>query len=269
MSSELFLWDHPVSPFAQKVRIGLREKNIPFRFETPKGGGSGNLTILDPNFVSSNVRVQVPTLIDGDMKMFESTIILEYLEDKFPQTPLHTVDAAGRAKARMIEDVCDSQYEAINWGMGEIETFKRADGELAGRLKEQARHQVKQIQRWLMEQLGNSEWFGGNKFGYADVCVWPFVNRSTSYGLEPDPESSLGRWYERAKKRPSVASVFEEFTVGLNGVAAAYAFLQKGLIRREYRDHRLEWMIKSGGINIVKDGLENNNIRFSWPEPLK
>ena len=33
--------------------------------------------------------------------------------------------------------------------------------------------------------------------------------------------------------------------------------------RREYRDYRLEWMIKSGGLSIVLDGLERNNIRFS------
>jgi hypothetical protein len=36
-------------------------------------------------------------------------------------------------------------------------------------------------------------------------------------------------------------------------------------MRREYRDHRLEWMMKSGGVQIVLDGLANNNIRFTWP----
>ncbi|BFL63698.1 hypothetical protein SKB0092_17760 [Roseomonas mucosa] len=36
--------------------------------------------------------------------------------------------------------------------------------------------------------------------------------------------------------------------------------------RREYRDHRLDWMIRSGGIEVVLAGLRDNNIRFSWPE---
>lgn len=44
---------------------------------------------------------------------------------------------------------------------------------------------------------------------------------------------------------------------------------KKGLMRREYRDHRLEWMVKSGGIAIVLEGLERQNIRFSWPNPLE
>jgi glutathione S-transferase/RNA polymerase-associated protein len=39
--------------------------------------------------------------------------------------------------------------------------------------------------------------------------------------------------------------------------------VKQGLFKREYRDHRLEWMIRSGGIDVVTDGLAKNNIRFS------
>jgi len=39
-----------------------------------------------------------------------------------------------------------------------------------------------------------------------------------------------------------------------------------GSSKREYRDHRLEWMVKSGGIDIVLEGLKKGNIRFSWPD---
>ena len=38
--------------------------------------------------------------------------------------------------------------------------------------------------------------------------------------------------------------------------------VEQGLFKREYRDHRLEWMIKSGGVDIVLKGLERDNIRF-------
>ena len=38
-----------------------------------------------------------------------------------------------------------------------------------------------------------------------------------------------------------------------------------GQIRREYRDHRLEWMMKSGGVQIVLEGMARNTIRFTWP----
>jgi len=39
--------------------------------------------------------------------------------------------------------------------------------------------------------------------------------------------------------------------------------VRQGLFKREYRDHRLEWMIKSGGVQVVLDRLARGNIRFS------
>ena len=49
------------------------------------------------------------------------------------------------------------------------------------------------------------------------------------------------------------------------GMQAVREMLEKGLFKREYRDHRLEWMIKSGGMSVVEDGLRKNNIRFIDP----
>jgi glutathione S-transferase/RNA polymerase-associated protein len=48
-------------------------------------------------------------------------------------------------------------------------------------------------------------------------------------------------------------------------MSAAANFVEQGLMRREYRDHRLEWMIKTGGLEIVRAGLEKNDIRFIEP----
>ncbi len=61
---------------------------------------------------------------------------------------------------------------------------------------------------------------------------------------------------------------FEEFEAGMKNTDGFAEVLKKGLIKREYRDHRLEWMVKSGGIDIVVAGLKNKNIRFQWPDPL-
>jgi glutathione S-transferase/RNA polymerase-associated protein len=43
--------------------------------------------------------------------------------------------------------------------------------------------------------------------------------------------------------------------------------MEQGQFKREYRDHRLEWMIKTGGIDIVQEGLARHNIRFIEPFP--
>ncbi|KEF57339.1 uncharacterized protein A1O9_05256 [Exophiala aquamarina CBS 119918] len=207
--------------------------------------------------------------MDGDFNVFESTIILEYIKDKYHDVPPRPADPKARAKARMIEDVCDSQFEPINWAMGEIKAFKRAEDEKAEEIIKQAKHQIKQAHVCLTEQLGDAQWFGGDKFGWADLSGWPVINRSTSYGLEPEPGTALRDWYERAKGRESVKSVFEEFLAATKTPAPLAEWLNNGLLIRQYRDHRLEWMIKSGGIDIVAAGLEKKNIRFQWPNPLE
>ena len=194
-----------------------------------------------------------------------STIILEYLEDKFPSPALLPRDPAARAQARMIEDVCDTLYEAINWGLSEIRWFKRAEGEQAEKMKATAARQTAELQAWLTGKLGKAEWFNGDSFGWADLSVAPYVNRSFHYGLGTPSGSPLAKWRERIRQRPSVAATFGEFEAASERMGDAAARLASGAIRREYRDHRLEWMMKSGGVQVVLDGLAKNNIRFTWP----
>lgn len=262
---KLFLHDHPVSSYAQKVRIALREKGIEYDSATPKGLGSGQG--YEAGFKAANPRLEVPALEDGDLKLFDSPIIIGYLEEKFPEKPLLPKDPAARANAKMIEQVCDTQYEAINWGMGEIGWFGRAEGELKQKLVAQAKHQTQQIQKWLAERLGSKDYFNGDSFGYADVAVAPYYNRSVHNSMGAPDGSPLQRWHARICERPAVKQTFDEMAAAAGRMSGLGEALKAGNFKREYRDHRLEWLVKSGGIDVVLDGLKNNNIRFSWPEP--
>ena len=257
----MLLYEHPLSSYAQKVKIALREKGLAFDVETPQAVGSGNSA---GSFAAASLRLEVPALIDGDARIFDSTIILEYLEDKYPAPALLPRDPAARAEARMIEDVCDTLYEAINWGLGEIGWFKRAEGRLAEEMKGKAASQTRQLLDWLEGKLGDRTWFGGN-FGWADLSVAPYLNRSVHYGIGPAAGSPLAAWHKRVCERPSVAATFKEYEAARQGMANIAERLASGAFRREYRDHRLEWMMKSGGVQIVLDGLARNNIRFTWP----
>jgi glutathione S-transferase len=103
--------EHPVSSYAQKIKIALREKGINFTVETPgdistKTGGQLHET---------NPRVEVPVFLHEGNTIFDSTIILEYIQDRWPEPSLLPSSPGARATARMIEEVCDTQYEAINW----------------------------------------------------------------------------------------------------------------------------------------------------------
>jgi glutathione S-transferase len=165
----------------------------------------------------------------------------------------------------MIEEICDTLYEAVNWGLSEIRWFKRAEGEQAEKMKATAARQTAELQGWLVDRLGDAQWFNGASFGWADLSVAPHVNRSFHYGFGTPPGSALDKWRDRIRERPSVAKTFREFEAASERMGDAAARLASGAIRREYRDHRLEWMMKSGGVQIVLDGLARNNIRFTWP----
>ena len=128
-----------------------------------------------------------------------------------------------------------------------------------------ASRQTAEIQAWLAQKLGSRQWFNGERFGWADLSVAPYLNRSFHYGLGTPASSPLAKWRERIRQLPSVAETFKESEAAAANMGDGAARLASGAIRREYRDHRLEWMMKSGGIQIVLDGLAKNNIRFTWP----
>jgi glutathione S-transferase/RNA polymerase-associated protein len=214
------LYDHPLSPYAQKVRIALREKSVGFQLAQPGGLGAGGAA--------------------GEF-----------------------AEANPRAEVRMIEEVMDTHYEAVNWAMGEINWFRRAEGETAEALKATAGRQTAGFLAWLERQLGNRTWFNGENFGWGDLAVVPYVAASAGMGFRAPDGSAVAAWLGRALARASVAETVGEsrsFNTQGSGVAEAVA---AGLFKREYRDHRLEWMMKSGGVDIVLKGLEAGNIRFT------
>lgn len=256
----VIVYEHPLSPYAQKVKIALDEKNVAYETKMPVAIGTGQ---PDREFLKANPRGEVPALIDDGVRLFDSTIILEYVEDKWPAPALLPKDPIARAEARTIEEIMDTHFEPINWGLGELRWFRRAEGERARTIEARASAQARGIYDWLTRHLGDKPWFGGERFGWADLSVAPYLNGARGFGIHPDDASPLGRWLRRANQRPSVEKSAHAAEESLKGMAQVAGAVQSGLFRREYRDHRLEWMIRSGGVDIVLEGLKNNNIRFS------
>ena len=255
------LYEHPLSPYAQKNKIALREKGVMFDVITPDGMGSGG---GGGAWLAANPRAEVPTLVDGDVAVFDSTIIQDYIEERWPAPALLPVGVAARARVRMIEEVMDTQYEATTWGMMEVLVFRRVKGAAADALLARAHRQLVGLHAWLEAQLGTDLWFNGAEFGWGDIAVAPFVIGAVGFGAPPAPESRLAAWLARCLVRPSVALTAAESDAVAAAVAKAVpAAVEAGSFQREYRDHRLEWMLRSGGAQVVTDGLANGTIRFS------
>jgi glutathione S-transferase/RNA polymerase-associated protein len=263
----LSLYDHPLSPYAQKVKIALREKDVQFVAATPSEIGSGRTAA---EFARANPRGEVPALLHDGFAVFDSTVILEYIEDAFPSPALLPRTAADRARVRMLEEVMDTHFEAITWALSEIRNFGRAEGAEADRFMAAGAREIAAWHGWLEGEIDGRPWFNGDAFGWADLAVVPFLNGAAGFGHPPPPGSRLAAWFATVNARASVATTRREAeAVAMNPtgptLAMVRAAIEQGLFKREYRDHRLEWMIRNGAIDVVARGLEKNNIRFTHP----
>ncbi|MGC1676348.1 MAG: glutathione S-transferase family protein [Candidatus Binataceae bacterium] len=253
------LYEHPFSPYVQKVKIALHEKNVEFETEIPDAFSGA-----PSKFGATNPRLEVPALVDDGFAIFDSTIIVDYIDEKWPQPALMPPALRERARTRMIEDVCDTYYEAINWGLMEVRAWRRASGQVAAKLEARAAEQTAGIHGWLQRELGAHEWFNGASFGRADLAIYPYLHGSAVWGISPKAGSSLAKWLERIEKRPSVhktVAAAEQFAGSMG--EALPAMLESGAFKRQYRDHRLEWMMRSGGVEVVLEGLKKGTLRFS------
>jgi glutathione S-transferase len=252
------LYEHPLSPYVQKVKIALYEKAIPFEPVIPNIFGG------DPGFDRTNPRREVPSLVDGETAVFDSSIILEYIEDKWPNARLLPATPAERARVRMLEEICDTCYEPNNWGIWEIRVFRRAQGELAETILRRAEEQIGGLNRRLDRELSEASYFNGRSFGYGDIVVFPFVNQAALNGFAPLVGSKLLTWLGQMRERDSIRKTTQAAADAWDAYEREVPkLLEAGAFARLYRDHRLEWMMRSGGSSIVLDGLAKGTIRFS------
>jgi glutathione S-transferase len=250
--------DIPLSPYAQKVKLALIEKGIAFDVSYP------NVDAPDVQAQMHNPRAEVPVLIDGETSIFQASIILEYIEERWPEPALLPRAPSERARVRMLQEICDTAYDAINWGVSEILLFKRAEGVLAEQILERARAQVNALNARLERELSTRAWFNGDSFGFGDIVVYPFVNGAAALGNKPAADSKLHTWLKAVRARPSAERLKQEILDTLPQFASRATDIASGKHRREYRDHRLEWMLRVGGLDIVTAGMRAGNIRFSY-----
>jgi glutathione S-transferase/RNA polymerase-associated protein len=249
--------DIPLSPYAQKVKMALIEKGITFDVQYP------DVDAPDVQARMGNPRAEVPVLIDGSTTIFQASIIMEYIEERWPEPALLPREPSERARVRMLQEICDTAYDAINWGVSEILVFKRAQGPLAESILERARKQVLALNERLERELAVRPWFNGESFGFGDIVVYPFVNGAAALGNKPPADSNLHTWLRTLRARPSAERLKQEIVATLPQFAGRAGDIASGKHRREYRDHRLEWMLRVGGLEVVTQGMQANNIRFS------
>ena len=94
----LVLYHHNISVCAQKVRIALAEKKLPYE---RRHINLMKAEQVSPDYLKINPKGVVPALVHNGQPVIESTVIMEYLDDAFPERPLRPAAPLARARMRV------------------------------------------------------------------------------------------------------------------------------------------------------------------------
>jgi len=196
------LYDFKSSPNCQRVKIVLAEKNLPYDIAPIDLRAHEQKT---PEYLKLNPYGKVPVLTDDATVLYESLIINEYLDEKYPNPPLMPKDPAKRAKARILVDYGMAHFDA---------PYQRLRMELMKDAKEQnqqviatAKAELKKLLQRLEDEIGEQQYLLGD-FSLVDADLLPRFTRLEGFGVLPDPSlPRLGNYLERVKARPSVRAL--------------------------------------------------------------
>src|SRR5262249_24791365 len=207
------LYSGPLSLFSRKVEIALHEKGLAFeRILVPFSQAAGYAP-KHPAVLATNPKGQVPVLIDGDLTLFDSTLILEYLEDAYPKPPLFPTDAKMRARCRLLELEADeillppvrilmyrSEPPHSDPARPQLQEAEGKRGEAA----------IREHYGRLEATLADKDYFCG-EFSVADIALFMTVLFALRLkGPCLDDHAALASWYRRMRVRPAVVRVVAE-----------------------------------------------------------
>lgn len=239
----LTLYHNNLSVCSQKVRLQLEEKKIPWEGQYVDLLHGEHLR---PEFLRLNPRGLVPTLVHDDAVVIESTVILEYIEDVFPEPPLRPSAPALRAQMRVLQKLPDDGLHTacatISFASGFAEQLAKGLGaeELERRLASMPDQDRANRQRTLMKEgfnapfvrqavgmyervldemnsvLGKSKgpYLVGEQFTLAEVALVPYVERMHRLGFSRLWETRrpyVRDWFARIRERPGFKAAFDAF----------------------------------------------------------
>jgi len=200
------------SPFGWRVWLALEHKKIPY-----------NLKVLSfqagdtrkPEFVAINPRHQVPTIVDDGFALWESTAILEYLDERFTSGPkLYPGDVRERARIRRI--VRELESYAYAQGIDKIvdELFWKGDAPPDPKVMEEATKKLGE-ELATMERELRGDWFAAEGMTAADITLYTIVGymkrvtvRKPETALTKLIPAKLDAWAKRIEALPYFDKTF-------------------------------------------------------------
>lgn len=185
-------------PFAWRVRIALEEKRLPFEtvfFESKR----------PPELEALSEDAKSPTLVDGDVKLWESLVINEYLEDRYPEPPLLPADPAGRAAVRVAVAVLERKLMPPFSGLMRELVFTPAEKRDPNAVA-RARTAWREAQALFDGKLDGRGFLAGDELSLADIVLFTPIATSRRLAGEELPAGldHLRAWFDRLAARPAM-----------------------------------------------------------------
>ena len=189
----MMLYSGTTCPFSQRCRFVLFEKGMDFEIrDVDLYNKPEDISIMNPYG-------QVPVLVERDLILYESNIINEYIDERFPHPQLMPADPVQRARARLF---------LFNF---ERELFvhvqvleKREHSKESSKLMEKARAQIRDRLTQLAPIFLKNKHMLGEEFSMLDVAIAPLLWRLDHYGIDlPKVAAPLLKYAERICARPA------------------------------------------------------------------
>jgi glutathione S-transferase len=189
-------------PFAHRAAIALGEKKLPFDavlFDAEK---------RPPELEALGPHAKSPTLFDGDLKIWDSAVITEYLEDRYPEWPLLPSDAAARAEVRMLNQRVAAELAPKLGAIVQEVVRKPAPERDQAKIDAARRAFLDALAPWDAHLDGRT-FLVGDAFTLADVTLYtlfPAVKHLAEIEI-PTERGHLRAWLDRVAARPSTKPV--------------------------------------------------------------
>ena len=182
------LYSDPNNAQSHRVRIVLGEKDLVFKIEEVLSGQNNeDLIALNPNNTT-------PTFVDRNLVLYESRVIMEYLDERFPHPPLMPVDPVIRAKTRMVLHYIEKDLYGL------LDDVK-SSGE---KKSSTAKQKLKENLLLSLDFIQGKKYFLSDDFSIIDCSMAPILWRVPEFGIElPKSAKPIIKYSERLFERSS------------------------------------------------------------------
>ncbi|TCT02093.1 glutathione S-transferase N-terminal domain-containing protein [Paralcaligenes ureilyticus] len=187
----MVLYSGTTCPFSQRCRFVLFEKGMDFEIRDI------DLYNKPEDIAVMNPYGQVPILVERDLVLYESSIINEYIDERFPHPQLMPADPVMRARTRLF--LYNFEKELFVH-VSALENRAQTDSKVL----DVARHNIRDRLAQLAPMLLKNKYMLGEEFSMLDVAVAPLLWRLDHYGIElPKNAAPIQKYAERIFSRPA------------------------------------------------------------------